>query len=114
MTTAVDPQNGLIQAVMTTAANIPDCKLLEGILKKVDLEKDSFVFADKGYASASNRDLLKGLNMKDGIMFKGSRNRPLSELQKLGNKRISTVRYKVEQPYGLIKKRNGGRAQHYE
>ena len=111
MTTAVDPQNGLIQAVMTTAANIPDCKLLEGILKKVDLEKDSFVFADKGYASASNRDLLKGLNLKDGIMFKGSRNRPLSELQKLGNKRISTVRYKVEQPYGLIKKRNGGRAQ---
>ena len=54
--------------------------------------------------------VINDLNLKDGIMFKAAKNKPLSELHKLGNKRISTVRYKVEQPYGLIKKRNGERA----
>lgn len=113
MTTAVDPINGFIQAVLTTAANIPDCKLLESILSKVKLKRDSFVFADKGYASESNRNLIKDFyNYKDGIMHKAAKNRPLSELQKLSNKKISTVRFIVEQPYGLIKKRNGDRAKY--
>ena len=52
MTTAVDPTNGLIQAVLTTAANIPDCKLLEDIVSMVKLKTGSFVLADKGYETA--------------------------------------------------------------
>lgn len=62
------------------------------------------LYADKGYASEGNRELLKD-KFKDGIMHKAARNHPLTEGQKEANKLISKVRYIIEQDFGTLKRR---------
>ena len=63
------------------------------------------VYADKGSASRKNRDYLKENKMKSGIMHKASRNNPLRHSQKIFNKLISKKRWRVEQSFGILKRR---------
>ena len=72
-----------------------------------------WVYADKGSASRKNRNHLKENNMKSGIMHKASRNKPLSHSRKTFNKIISRKRWRVEQSFGILKRKfNGGRARY--
>jgi IS5 family transposase len=59
--------------------------------------------SDKGYSSAENRNLLKNSGIKNGIMYSAKRNKPLSAMQKLFNRLVSKVRYKVEQAFGTLR-----------
>ncbi len=61
---------------------------------------DSLVFADKGYSSMKNRATLEERNYIDGIMHKAVRGKPLAFVQRLTNRLISSVRYRVEQGIG--------------
>jgi transposase, IS5 family len=65
--------------------------------------KAYFMYTDKGYSSQDNRNILK-VKYKDGIMFKATRNRPLTGIQKLINRFISKERYIVEQCNGTMKR----------
>jgi len=58
------------------------------------------VFADKGYAGKPNRDFLALNHIDDGIMRKDSTAK-LTEYKIERNKKISKVRYIVEQYFGL-------------
>ena len=49
----------------------------------LDLPEDSFVLADKGYASEKNRTILKDKGYTDGIMDKAARNKPLTPSRSL-------------------------------
>jgi IS5 family transposase len=60
------------------------------------------ILADKGYASEKNRNLLADKKLKDGIVHKAARNRPLTTAQRIINRLISSVRYKVEQSIGTV------------
>lgn len=95
---ATDDQ-GLVRAVITTAANESDIVHLEDMIKKAGVEKGSRVRADKGYCSAGNRDFLKSNGLKDGIMHKAVRNKPLTGHQIKFNKIVSQTRYKVERTF---------------
>jgi IS5 family transposase len=59
------------------------------------------VYADKGYAGEPNRSFLAMNNLKDGIMRKNEQNAKLTEYEVERNKKISKVRYIVEQYFGL-------------
>lgn len=59
------------------------------------------VYADKGYHGQPNRKFLHINDMKDGIMCKDERNAKLTELEIERNKKISKVRYKIEQYFGV-------------
>jgi IS5 family transposase len=59
------------------------------------------VYADKGYHGQPNREFLHINDMKDGIMRKDERNAKLTELEITRNKKISKVRYKIEQYFGV-------------
>ena len=59
------------------------------------------VFADKGYAGKPNRDFLHLNNIDDGIMRKDSTTAKLASYEKERNKKISKVRYIVEQYFGI-------------
>ena len=51
------------------------------------------------------RDILIQRNLKkDGIMYKAARNRPLIPTQRIINRFISSLRYKVEQTIGTLKR----------
>ncbi len=59
------------------------------------------VYADKGYAGLPNRSFLALNNIDHGIMRKDSTSAKLTKLEKLRNKKISKLRYVVEQYFGI-------------
>ena len=59
------------------------------------------MFADKGYAGKPNRDFLALNRIADGIMRKDSTTAKLTALEIERNKKISKVRYIVEQYFGI-------------
>ena len=63
--------------------------------------------ADKGYPFPENKEKLKELGIKNGIMDKAHKGKPLTSKQKLRNNLISKVRYKVERGFGTLKKDYG-------
>ena len=96
-----DASDGYIE-VHSTPANTSEVGELEPMMEKDSRRR---LFADKGYASESNRQLLRENKMKDGIMHKASRGNPLSFWQLMKNKLISKVRYKVERAFGTLKRK---------
>ena len=68
----------------------------------IKLKPRTPVFADKGYASAENDEALIIKKLKNRILYKAVKNKPLTELEKRINKTISQTRYKVERTFGSI------------
>ncbi len=110
---AVD-ENGMILAVHTTTANEHDSKGLKPLLKKTPKRyTKSGVSADKGYKVPDNDQLLKEMKVKNRLMHKAHRNRPLTPWQNTFNKLVSKTRWVVERTFAGIKKWfNGGTARY--
>lgn len=105
---ATDSADGYIENVHVTPANVSEVKNLENALGNVEPER---VYADKGYASKQNREYLKSRGIKDGILSRAARGKPLSKREKIRNKVISKTRFIVEQAFGTLKRRfDAGRA----
>ena len=65
---------------------------------KQNIEK---AYADKGYFGEPNRDFLVRNKIADGIMRKDTQTAKLTEYEIDRNKKISKIRYIVEQYFGL-------------
>jgi IS5 family transposase len=63
------------------------------------------LLTDKGFASRSNREMLAGLGLKSGIMFRAARGHPLSHWQKQFNRLVSKARWIIEQAFGTLKRK---------
>lgn len=98
----VTDDKGFIQTLKVEPANVAEVNQLVEILPEINSER---VYADKAYASAANRKLLKNNKFKDRIMYKAARNKELTPLQKIANKLISKRRFIVEQTFGTLKRR---------
>ena len=66
------------------------------------------MLADKGYCSAANEALLKGLNLKSRIQCSAYRNAPLSKRSVSYNNLIGKDRYKLERVFVSISRCFGG------
>lgn len=66
------------------------------------------VCTDKRYHGEGNRNFLSLNNFGDGIMGKNTTTAKLTELEKDRNKKISKVRYIVEQYFGISHLHDGG------
>jgi IS5 family transposase len=97
-----DDEDGYINQAKVTPANCSEVCELDSMICE---DKPRRVYADKGYASLENRQLLKGRKIRDGIMEKGVRNKALSYWQRLKNRLISKRRFIVEQSFGTLKRR---------
>ena len=100
---SVDINHGFILASTITPASVNDTNYLPYCTvysrhTKQPIEK---VCADKGYAGKPNRDFLHLNNIDDGIMRKDSTTAKLTSYEKERNKKISKVRYIVEQYFGI-------------
>ena len=100
----VEAEHGFILSGHATAANQPDCKELMAVVSSSGLEEGAAVLADKGYFGREYSKQLQKAGYLDGIMYKATRNRPLSEAQRMVNKLISRVRGKVERAFGTLKR----------
>jgi len=101
---SVDAKDGYVIGGHVTPANTADTTELERLINESRLPEGSSVLADKGYASEKNRTILVEKKLKDGIMYKAARNKPLTLIQIILNKLISSVRYKVERSIGTLKR----------
>ncbi len=100
---AVD-EDGFCRHTDMTPANRSEVTHFEHVVKSMPRHKGMRVYSDKGNASQANRDLLKELELKDGIMHKAARNRQLTHWEKIKNQLISKIRYIVEQDFGTLKR----------
>ncbi len=101
---AVDTRDGFIVGGHVTPAHVADITEFDRLLTEANLAPDSLVVADKGYSSRKNRATLEERNYTDGIMHKAVRGKPLTFIQRLMNRLISSVRYRVEQGIGTLKR----------
>ena len=104
---AVVDEYGFMRHIRTTPANQSEVTYFEPLIDGMPQQPGMRVYSDKGNASQANRDILKERGLKDGIMHKSARNKPLTAHQKKKNKRISKIRYIVEQTFGIMKNRFG-------
>ena len=109
----VTDQEGLVLGVHTTKASTNEISNLEEVLDTADLPEGIPLKADKGYQSQKNTSLLKEKKLKNHILKKAKKNKPLTSWEKKFNKLIGKTRFKVERTFGGIKRWfNGGTARY--
>ena len=100
---ATDTRDGFVLAGHVTPANHSDTGELEAIMDNTDLPEGTRIYADKGYTSNKNSQVLQRKNLKNGIMAKATRARKLSAREQKRNRLISSVRGIIERSFGTLK-----------
>jgi IS5 family transposase len=109
----VTDEEGLIMGVTTTTASTNEITNLDEVLESADLPENIPLKADKGYQSKKNEEILKKRKLKNHILKKAKKNKPLTKWEKKFNKLIGKTRFKVERTFGGIKRWfNGGVARY--
>ena len=100
---SVDEGSEIIRQVVLTPASTSDCDLLYELV----MGDEKKVYGDKGYASWYNREILSAFDIRDGILHKAARGRPLVARQIAMNKRNSHHRANIERKFAEAKERHG-------
>ncbi len=100
----VTDEEGLVLGVVTTKASTNEIANLEDVLDAADLPENIPLKADKGYQSKKNKELLERKRLKNHILKKAKKNKPLTYWEKRFNKLIGKTRFKVERTFGGIKR----------
>lgn len=109
----VTDNEGLVLGVLTTKASVNEITNLEEVLDTADLPENIALKADKGYQSEKNNTLLQERKLKNHILKKAKKGKPLTAWEKKFNKLIGKTRFKVERTFGGIKRWfNGGLARY--
>lgn len=95
----VDADTGLIHSVETTTGKRNDIAMLDRLLTG----KEKAVFGDKGYYSSKRKRKMRAAGLFYGISTKANRHHKLSSSQRKRNRKMSSVRAKVEHPFHVIK-----------
>lgn len=94
-----DAQSGIVHHLETTAAKtndrVPMKQLLHG--------KEKAIFGDKGYYKQEDKREARSRGILWAVSDRGTRNHPLSSSQRKRNGKFSSVRSKVEHPFGVVK-----------
>lgn len=98
----IDQEEGYIDQVHVTAAHVSEVSELKKVMNG---RRDKRLYGDKGYASQGNKDLLRSKGIKNGLMEKAKRNKPLTHWQKVFNRLIAKIRYRIEQGFGTLKRK---------
>ena len=99
----VTDNEGLVLGVLTTKASTNEIANLSEVLDTADLPEQIALKADKGYQSKKNEAILKSRGLKNHILKKAKKNKPLTIWEKRFNKLVSKTRFKVERTFGGIK-----------
>jgi IS5 family transposase len=99
----VDARHGFILATIHSPASVHDTNFLQycTIFSRHTNKPIKILYADKGYAGLPNRNFLSDNKIADGIMRKDSTTAKLTDREIERNKKISKVRYIVEQYFGI-------------
>lgn len=95
----VDSKSGLVHDVETTTAKVHDHNKMKDLLHG----EEQAVYGDKGYFDDKMKRKARSKGIFWGVLDRARRNRPLSNSQYKRNKKLSSVRSKVEHPFQVIK-----------
>ena len=94
-----DTDTGVIHSLETTTAKVHDKDKFDDLMHGAEKAK----FGDKGYYDENLKKTARKQGIYWGILDKGKRNNPLSHSQKRSNRKLSSIRSKVEFPFNVIK-----------
>lgn len=94
-----DVHSGLVHTVSVTPANTADIRQLAHLLR----EDDRAVFGDKGYVNNSLKRAARKAGVFWGVSLKATRAHPLTDANKRFNRRMSSIRARVEHVFRVIK-----------
>lgn len=100
-----DSKSKLITDFEVTPASVHDSQVFEELLGKKD--KGQPLYADSAYAAKELIERLKKKGFNPKILEKGYRNKPLTEKQKDRNKKLSSIRCRVEHVFGWMRQHTG-------
>ncbi len=100
----VTDDEGLVLGVLTTTASTNEVANLDEVLDTADLPKHIPLKADKGYQSKKNAAILKKRKLKNHILKKAQKNKPLTKWESRFNKLVGKTRFKIERTFGGIKR----------
>ncbi len=100
----VTDEEGLVLGVVSTKASVNEVSNLEEVLASAELPVGIPLKGDKGYQSERNASLLNRRKLKNHILKKAKRGKPLTDSQKKFNKRVGETRFKIERTFGSIKR----------
>lgn len=99
----VDADSGLVHSVIGTTAKRHDSSQLDTLLHG----EERAIFGDKGYWSKKNKIRFRKQDIFWGVSDHIDRHHQLSSTQKKRNRKLSSIRAKVEHPFRVLKKQWG-------
>lgn len=96
----VDQDSEFIRKIEMTPANVHDGKMMKQVLSG----DEEWVFADKAYDILENHMILQEKGIRNGILFKAFRTKPLTESERRCNRFLSKLRCPVERVFGTLKR----------
>ena len=100
MHTGVDAGSGLVHTIQATAANVHDVTVLPELLHG----NEEALYGDSAYHSQALKKLAMIVGLSFFVCQRGSRGHPLSERERMRNRRFSRVRAIGEHPYLVVKR----------
>jgi len=96
----VDTKSKLIDKYEVTSASEHDSQELKNLLEEKDEGQD--FYADSAYTGEDHEKTIENVKMKNCVIEKGYKNKPLTEEQKATNKAKSKIRVRVEHVFGFV------------
>jgi IS5 family transposase len=100
MHTGVDAGSGLVHTIQATAANVHDATVLPQLLHG----NEEALYGDSAYHSKALAELATAVGLSFFVCKRSSRGHPLSERERMRNRRYSKVRAIGEHPYLVVKR----------
>jgi IS5 family transposase len=101
--TGTDSQSGLVHTVKVTTASVHDKQEMDQLLHG----EEKAVFGDKGYFSDQDKRSARKTGLFWGVLDKAKSKKRLSHKQKRRNRKLSSIRAKVEHPFRVVKRQFG-------
>jgi IS5 family transposase len=92
-------EDGFIKETDFTPGNVHDSQCFEELLTG----NEEVIYADSAYQSQAHNDIMEKKSIKNRIIKRAYRNRPLTEQDKKHNRTHSGVRCTVERVFGVLK-----------
>jgi len=96
--------DGLVLGVVSTSARVHEISNLEEVVASADLPERIPLKGDKGFKSKKNDEILKRRKLKNHILKKAVKGKPLTAREQAFNKAVGKERYKVERTFGSIRR----------